>query len=412
VGFFANGIDTMVKTRPASSIEYVAYMGSQLHVPGTPDVAYAASPGGFGFAGLNPVLGIWTVMRNLAYVIFAFIFIVIGVMIMTRQKIDPKTVATIQSALPKIVFALIFVTFSYPIAGFMVDLMHVSLGLIVTIINAGFPNSQVSVTQLLKDGLFQFALGGTFITANSIGSAVKNITDSMFLGVESSGAAKTVVSGVGGVVGGVGYGLAYVIVAIAVLVALFRAWLALVGAFANIIMQVIFAPVRLTLDAIPGQNQFSAWLKDLLANLSAFPVVAIFLAIGAGIAKYSGPDAPGFAPPLLGVGNVKDVLPFVGLGILLSIPKAIDIVREVIKAPAFKYGSAWSEALQSGRNVAGVGYNRAGGYIGEEARLRRAGIEKQRGQEYAEGRDPNANPDLRVGIGTRILSGLGGGGRS
>ena len=42
---------------------------------------------------------------------------------------SPQTIVTIQSALPKIVVTLILVTFSYAIAGFMVDLVYVVMGL-------------------------------------------------------------------------------------------------------------------------------------------------------------------------------------------------------------------------------------------------------------------------------------------
>lgn len=349
-GFLASGIDLMVSTKPASSIDYVAYMGSKLHVPGTPEVAYAAG-GGFGFNGLTPVLSIWTLFRNLAYFLFAIMFVVIGVMIMTRRKIDPKTVATIQNALPKIIFALIIVTFSYAIAGFMVDLMYVLLALIVTIMGSLQGSPSDFVPNLLSGSIFKFVISesgsGLFGVSGSIAVIVSGIINGL-LGLNQGGSINQLAGSLNPIAA-LGGGLAFLIVAIAILVALFRTWLALIGAFANIILAVIFAPLRLTLDAIPGQNQFGNWIRDLASNLLAFPVVVIMLAIGGYIASYANPEEiVGFTPPLLGAGNVREVLPFVGLGILLTIPKVLDILREALKAPAFKYGGAWMESMGKG----------------------------------------------------------------
>lgn len=348
-GFIASGIDIMIENKPASSVDYIAYMGSQLRVPGTPEVAYAAG-GGLGFNGLTPVLNIWVMMRNLAYFLFAIIFVVIGIMIMTRRKIDPKTVASIQNALPKIIFALIIVTFSYAIAGFLVDLMYVALALIVTLMNSLQGGSGKFVEDLLSGSIFNFVLNrekGLFGVSASIAVIVSGIINGLIPDVTQGSV--TDLLGKTNPIAALGGGLAFLIVSIAILVALFRTWLILLGAFANIILAVIFAPVRLTLDAIPGQNQFTAWIKDLLANLLTFPLVTILLAIGAYIAGYQNPpEVVGFTPPLLGAGNVREVLPFVGLGILLTIPKALDILREAMKAPAFKYGGAWMESMTAG----------------------------------------------------------------
>ena len=59
--------------------------------------------------------------RNFAYVLITLLFIIMGLMIMFRVKIDPRTVVSFQSALPKIIMALILVTFSYAIVGLLID---------------------------------------------------------------------------------------------------------------------------------------------------------------------------------------------------------------------------------------------------------------------------------------------------
>lgn len=355
IGFLTTSMDSMIKTRPVSGFEYVAYMGSQLHVPGAPEQVYAAPGdpiGGRGLYGLTPVLNIWILSRNLAYFLFSIVFVIVGIMIMTRRKIDPKTAASIQNALPKIIFALIIVTFSYAIAGFLIDIMYVALALIVTLMGS-LPEGPVNVPELLSGSIFGFVANGYFDVTLSVAQNVAGIVNGIL------NLSRDAVSG--SVTGFITGGLAFLIVAVAILVALFRTWLALIGAFANVILAVIFAPLRLTMDALPGQNQFTAWVKDLLANLLTFPLVTILLAIGAYIASYPGEKTvPGFAPPLLGAGTTAEVLPFVGLGILLTIPKALDILRETFKAPGFKYGGAWMESMTAGvagsRFVGGATY--------------------------------------------------------
>lgn len=384
--FFSSGIAFMTTTPPASGIDYVAYMGDRISVPGVPAPAYAANAG-IGFNRLNPILSIWTITRNLAYMVFAIIFIGIGLMIMFRQKVDPKTVASIQNTLPKIIWALVLVTFSYPIAGFLIDLMYVLIALLLTMAAGAVPvvGSQVAgiFQQNFLEGqsIFSFVGPGMIITLLSAG-AISDITNS-FAAIPGVGA----IPGVSGVVSSLG-GL---IVGIAVLWALVKTWFMLLGAYANIILGVITAPLRLMLDAVPGQNQFGAWLRSMAANLLVFPLVIAMLFITLIIMLNAAPDlvkeglaglpqtaagaipvvgpfvapifgaamsviAPtspvkgGWVPPLLGGNGLSDMAILVALGIFLTMPKAISILQEALKAPPFKYGNAWLEATKYGAN--------------------------------------------------------------
>jgi len=49
---------------------------------------------------------------------------------MFRAKINPQTVISVENSLPKIVVALLLITFSFPIAGFLIDLTYISIGII------------------------------------------------------------------------------------------------------------------------------------------------------------------------------------------------------------------------------------------------------------------------------------------
>lgn len=64
---------------------------------------------------LPMTFSLWRIVRNLSYALMAIIMVIIGVMIMTRKKINPQTMVSVQYAIPKIIIALILITFSYPI---------------------------------------------------------------------------------------------------------------------------------------------------------------------------------------------------------------------------------------------------------------------------------------------------------
>lgn len=113
---------------PVSSAGYADYAMQNF---GITKNAYAANENGVGYSRLQPLIPIWAKFRDIAYLFFILAFTVIGLAIMFRVKIDARTVMTIQNQIPKIIIALIMVTFSYAIAGFLIDMMYVLLYLVV-----------------------------------------------------------------------------------------------------------------------------------------------------------------------------------------------------------------------------------------------------------------------------------------
>lgn len=358
-------ISALYKTPPVSGRDYLVYMGNKFHVPGTPLPVYAADPiGGQGYNSLTPILKIWTVMRNLAYFFFAIMFIVAGVMILVRSKIDPKTTVNIQNALPKIIFALVLVTFSYAIAGFLIDIMYVAIALVVTIIGSIDTDTKSLIENIVKGSIFRAYLDGN--TWGIIGSGAQevNLLINQFL----SGTALNLWGVTGTITGVVLGGLAFLIIAIAILWALFKTWLALLSAYANTILGIIFSPLQLMVDAIPGQNQFEGWLRTMLSNLLPFPVVIAMIGIGQILAKTSTGNVginPGFVPPLIGGSDMAAVQALIGIAIILTIPKAVEMMQEVLKAPKQKWGTAWGEAMGWAvqRGPVGVGRDLTSGLL-------------------------------------------------
>ncbi len=106
---------------PASSTEYIHYLADNFGIV-QPAHAYTSS----GAHQLLPIQAIWVAVRNVSYLLFVVIFILIGLGIMLRVKIDPRTVMTIQNQIPRIIIGILLITFSYAIVGLMIDAMWIA----------------------------------------------------------------------------------------------------------------------------------------------------------------------------------------------------------------------------------------------------------------------------------------------
>lgn len=104
----------MMYIPPANTSDYTQYMASNF---GIVKPVYAAD----GFTALRPLLQMWVGTRNISYSFLILIFVLIGIGIMLRFRIDPRTVMAFQNQIPKVVVALVLITGSYAIAGLMVD---------------------------------------------------------------------------------------------------------------------------------------------------------------------------------------------------------------------------------------------------------------------------------------------------
>src|SRR3989338_4413336 len=112
---------------PVSGVSYFAHKIQEFN----PVQPTYAQTGGIGFAALSPVQDIWTVFRNASYVGFVIVFVIMGFMIMFRAHISPQAVATVQDSIPRIIIALVLVTFSYAIAGLLIDVMFLVLNIFI-----------------------------------------------------------------------------------------------------------------------------------------------------------------------------------------------------------------------------------------------------------------------------------------
>lgn len=357
LGVTNNALSSVFKTPPASFGYWLADASRSIGIG--PKQVYAQEAG-IGFAGLAPLLPLWKIFRNIAYLFLAIIMVAIGFMVMFRQKIDPKTVVTVQNALPRIVLTLILITFSYAIVGTLIDVMYISILLITSLVQS---TGLLQLSDLSKS-LFTAANMKSLEQLYTTGGLYANLMNVPFTadalfglqpGALLGGGVGTGVGIVGIIIGattgtpivtvGSAIALAPVLIDFVIKVALFLLMINLLffffGSYVQIILDLIFGPIQILFEAIPGTNAFSSWFKDVLANILVFPIGSFMFMLATIIYKF-GADQGAFWNPPYGVlitSNTRAVTALLSLGILFTIPKICNKAKEVFKAkPAVEAG--------------------------------------------------------------------------
>ncbi|HCC84106.1 MAG TPA: hypothetical protein DEP87_00240 [Candidatus Pacebacteria bacterium] len=314
---------------PATTQTFVADLLNEAHlVP-------KAQAQGLGFAALDPVLGTWKMFRNLAYLLYVVLFLVIGFMVMFKAQMG-KTAVTLQSALPNIVISLIFVTFSYAIAGFLIDAMYLIMYLLIGM----FPSADGG--KLLDYNFLE--LGRTIILGNgNQAGAFQSFADAVdaFVSQAVSFSKTDSNSSFGGMLAGITMSL---IMAVAILIGVFKLFFELLKTYVTIILLIAFSPLILMLGAIPGQDVFQGWVRDIAGHLMAFPttllIIIVFRMFNSSVSESAGSATEivtgGFMPPfMIGRGTAGSLTTLVGIGIVLIMP---ELIKEMKKALGVKEG--------------------------------------------------------------------------
>lgn len=305
---------------PASG---VAWANDSLQNAGFVPKTYAA---GLGFYSLQAYQKVWNVFRNVTYFVMAVAIVVIGFMIMFRFQIDSQTVISLENSLPRIVITLLLITFSYAIAGFMVDLMYVLILICLSAfgsLNAAnltqadlqslYLTSEIPLWHRLGDGrylyfyvqaiyglielipgimmsvmfLFFFPVMYNFIFGVfekiinfPIGFDVGPLVAYFKIDIGSV-ATKLIIGAVSFILIPilVYYVLPYVAGVVILLTLFFRIIFMIIAAYTQIIINVIFAPVLILPNVIPGNDAFMSWLKRIAGNLLVFPVTIVLLIV-------------------------------------------------------------------------------------------------------------------------------------
>ncbi len=386
IGQLSNTLSLAYQTPPISFTSYLADIKQNIERRSFVKPAYAQGAG-YGFNSLLPIIDIWRAFRNVAYFAFILVFVLYGFMIMFRMKINPQNVATFQSAIPKIVLTLILITFAYAIAGFMIDLMYLVFNLILSvfassgmIVTDNWVNSSVIKLASGQGGILPSFIFSLVTTIFFVPSSLINVFTNLPGAVSFAFDVLLTYSGLGLIL--------RLILMIAVGYSYVKLIFKLFEAYISVIVQVIFSPIILLQDVLPGSDAFGGWLRNITANLSVFPVTMVMFLLSyifmiqpfasqfkldlrglTGVSPLQGAD--GLALPLIGTStyigawtNSESILAVIGFFIILMASKYVDMVRDALKVPPFKYGSAISDALNYGvaknEDRARLGYEKLG----------------------------------------------------
>lgn len=392
---------------------------------------------GFGFQAFDVIQKLWSSVRNIVYGLFVLMAIILAFMIMFRVKVAPQVVISVQSAIPKLIIALILVTFSYAIAGFVVDLMYVLIGLIsVALASSGqfFASNPLTIFKFLTTGyvginstlgvpLGIFGLFGIYASLFSMilfwallaqnGGVAALITSVLTLGTWDVFLLLLSI-------------IAYIVLSIILIWSFFKVMWMLIKTFAQLIITVIFGPFQIALGVVIPNMGFGPWLKSLVANLAVFPITGLFLAMAfvfINLAASATTDAfKSFRvwdflgilnPALLSVSNAfssngwppllsgpRGMLALIYLGVSLVfitlIPKTVEIIQGFITGKPFAFGSAIGEAFGPITGTASFAKGAVTGgvskYIGEEVA---SGL--RRGFGSGGSGETNANQTIQAG---------------
>lgn len=396
--------------RPLSGIAYTKNVLKKFSL--VPEVNAQSTPG-FGFSALEMVQGMWTASRNMAYGLFVLVAIVFSFMIMFRVKISPQLVISVQSSLPKLITSLILVTFSYAIAGFLIDLMYVVYGLISVIGVSFIPFFTVTPT-----ALFGFLTGGKLgLVGHGINTGILGmlalymvtfvngfiIVLFFTLGLINAAILGVITAAI--IASPLATWLVIIGALLAIILVIILIWntvkiiFALLKAFVNILLLTIFAPLQIVMGNLIPSLEFGNWIKSYFSNLAVFVVTSVLLlfayvfmlqgiAIGvisifgngsniwlsaivnlifgtAGVAHWSNFADTGVWPPLLMSGQGTMGLLMMGASFVMFtlIPKATEIVAGLISGKPFAYGTAIGEAFGPLAGVPGMAGKQIGGAV-------------------------------------------------
>jgi len=197
------------------------------------------------------LLDVWKVTRNLAFGLMSIIMLYVGIAIITRKQINQQTVVSIQYALPKIVIALVLITFSYPIGAGLTSIawsLRNSAGSIVESLYSGLAGDSLGVKMLPSLGIIIGILAASFL--GSLGAAVPIAATVLILGI------LTLV-------------VVHIMVLIKTFVILFK-----------MLVKIVSAPLEFAIYAIPGnESRLGDWFKQMavytlsLVALGGIPVL-------------------------------------------------------------------------------------------------------------------------------------------
>jgi hypothetical protein len=367
--FLARVFDT--ETRDISGIKYTKNLMNKF------SLVSEVKAQGVGYSGLTWIQQYWRGFRNISYILIVLVVIVFSFMIMFRVKLNPQTVISVQSALPKVIAALILITFSYAIAGFAVDLMYIISGLFALLLkSAGFAgNINTAFETISGQGwAYNTPIGGLWILLEMLGYFVLFLFAAFFTIISST----LGFSNVFGVLIGVVFMLVAVWVLILAIWYTFKVPFVLIKTLISMYLTIITAPIQILAGTLVPSAGFGSWFKRLMADILVFPVTGFlfwfawytlfesFKQSGWDIGRFWGgmeSQPVSWIPGIIGVstygsGAISGIIFLaISFGFIAMIPKVPDMLKGFLLGEKFSFGMAIGEAtgpLKTGWGMTGA----------------------------------------------------------
>jgi hypothetical protein len=359
----------MLEERPLSGISYLKKGLKKISI--IPEAK--AQTDGYGYQAMGILQPWWKNVRDASFTLLVLVTVITAFLIMFRVKISPQAVVTIQSFLPKLIITIILITFSYAIAGFLVDLMYLVYALAIKLI---FPNRSFYFMWAIFNGngggIFLIFLMYVFFFV------ISALLGFMFWMTNS------ILNTLAGTISFPIFVLLIIIVALLLMLLLifniFKITWMLLKTTAQLFIAIIFSPLKIMASLLTNQSPLG-FVKDIASNLIIFPIVGIlmflalefeFLSVMTSlkgivednfildilnlIAELFGHGRiitnfilPGeiWNPPFFDKGLIGFVLLGVSFVIITIIPKTADIIKGMIEGKPFAYGTAIGEAVKT-----------------------------------------------------------------
>lgn len=322
------GVVAMFDNQPRVNV--VAHLAEEW-VPGYKETnsVYASGYDDLKTAG---VTDLWSKTRNIAYAGYVIIMIVIGFMIMFRNKIGGQVMVTLGNSLPKIVFSLILVTFSFFIIGFIIDIGGMLRNVISGIYYPGSPDSAITIHN-------PFILFSDFVTKRLTATGALGLGGIVLMFITAFSPVGILLSLFGLILSGF------------VIVGAIKLWITLLKAYFGLLANVVLAPFTIMLGALPGNdssmmNTFKSAARNVLVFPIAFAIVNLpYFIDGQGITL-------AFPESLVGRTTLSgDIIPDLVISIakiaaIYAAASAPSIAKSIIPATASKSGMDTSQAIK------------------------------------------------------------------
>lgn len=313
------GTARALATEDAIPVSFAYYMRDQFkNVPIVGEKVYAQDSYEDVY-GASLALAVWKAFRNMALGLMSIFLVFIGIMIIMRKKVDPRTVLTLQAALPKVIISMILIVLSFGIGVTFIRFIPavqdwsdtifdaVTADLNMTQQNTKAPEVVFSVSSL--------SLVNILTTVERLGEGISTGAMAIFVGP---------------------------IVLVVWLVVLMMVYVKVVFIYVRMLMQTITAPFIFAIGALPGNDaQILNWFKKMIAWLVSIPAMYFLISLAEFVMLYA-IDVGMFGGSLQGFNNtfvagvVRSMLqhmflllitPFISIMLLiqaLSVPKKVE----------------------------------------------------------------------------------------